>query len=1117
MANATLKRSGSAIQSKAPEPVIAAEIMYLPSTGESILLTKDDLEELDAYVEEMDTAITDFRAACDQANKISVIGLPEEQAIEEQKKKDAILGQANNKLNTVLIKVGENISEEEAKKKAESQYAALASGSGSSSKLTEGMAFGAQRSKMIPNHFIERIRSEEDIHSKKIIRIVSAPATDENKPVDSYSAFRNDDGELDKQKVSEAFKKVSAEAKASWNIYKNDGQISSKTAAKFVSPILAQFISDESYELCDSWIANFNKEHATAKGRNEKKKEKLLALLEQKDFEIDEAERAFVYIDDLWDDAESSDIKNGKTPKDVADSNRTKNALISKVKAATLPPVYWDCSSGAQLMRYAVKSDASFAVDLSKGVIKAGVTAEADYALAQGKANIDGYLPNDKGFEMAFNAIVRKQIFKPIDAQIGGEDLPCYFYFDNSLVTPYALASACQFLTDKSKVKIDSYIVQVVGHTDKPGTESYNLSLSDRRAKAMYAFLSNDMLALFDFVKDKTWGIEEKQYMLAAIYFLETSPKDFEACFIADTQYVKNAVPSHPIFKDIPPQKKQVVVKPIGYLKDFNAVITKHPLFDSLTDIKERKKILLDKYYSEPKPSKKSLLNIEYEAMMSVNRPGYVGIPELNFNTLKKQDIDNDVAIVLSYRNKLLNYLTQRYSGIDKIEYASFFTRPEELSNIDFSKTDGKGAVEPKIYTGDREYRNRRIGFKAYRIVEDKEADRKVETKINLGTMRLHVEGFMSAWAGVNVSVSVGVNIECPKGKMALTGLNQQGQEELARQNQNSKNGDADIGGQGEAIAGIKVEAGVKADLEWTKPGASLFNSLASVGYTATGIAGASIAGEFKIGFDPDSKRFVIKMKAQAAWGLGLGGSLSVTVSLNNLYDFTCLVYEQLMTQDFCFVDMFEGKGEESETDVFDIFNAMCTHLLLTGHPLVAGTAYLATRKTTLKAAAAFLDQHTERTIEYKRNSKKQENLEDLAASINGNDDFITRLTPETKGRILYLLCTTERSWYEKISFSGINEDFEDAALKLITKGIVSKRDWQETLEHMAQTNTTEAYVSSSDKKNRESLSEEEVKERANRALYNNNLLKNSLYANESKKWRTIQKHINNLQEAPLK
>ncbi len=62
--------------------------------------------------------------------------------------------------------------------------------------------------------------------------------------------------------------------------------------------------------------------------------------------------------------------------------------------------------------------------------------------------------------------------------------------------------------------------VMIVGHTDTSGTQDYNESLSLERAKAVLAYLRDDVEAWLEFYKQahpRRWGATEDRYMLGAI------------------------------------------------------------------------------------------------------------------------------------------------------------------------------------------------------------------------------------------------------------------------------------------------------------------------------------------------------------------------------------------------------------------------------------------------------------------------------------------------------------------------------------------------------------------------------------------------------------------------
>ncbi len=84
---------------------------------------------------------------------------------------------------------------------------------------------------------------------------------------------------------------------------------------------------------------------------------------------------------------------------------------------------------------------------------------------------------------------------------------------------------------------------------------------------------------------------------------------------------------------------------------------------------------------------------------------------------------------------------------------------------------------------------------------------------------------------------------------------------------------------------------------------------LGSVGYAVNGSAGVSLEGEFKIGYDGRSRRFVIKASASATLGIGGGGEVQFSVGLGGLWRLVQYVYQQIKDNDFEFVDFFEDQN----------------------------------------------------------------------------------------------------------------------------------------------------------------------------------------------------------------
>ena len=68
-------------------------------------------------------------------------------------------------------------------------------------------------------------------------------------------------------------------------------------------------------------------------------------------------------------------------------------------------------------------------------------------------------------------------------------DLEVFFEFDSAEITPEALPILKKLGAALSDEKLKGSVFLVAGHTDAKGSDAYNLSLSDSRAKSVQAFL----------------------------------------------------------------------------------------------------------------------------------------------------------------------------------------------------------------------------------------------------------------------------------------------------------------------------------------------------------------------------------------------------------------------------------------------------------------------------------------------------------------------------------------------------------------------------------------------------------------------------------------------------
>ena len=68
-------------------------------------------------------------------------------------------------------------------------------------------------------------------------------------------------------------------------------------------------------------------------------------------------------------------------------------------------------------------------------------------------------------------------------------DLEVFFNFDSAEITPEALPILKKLGAALSDEKLKGSVFLVAGHTDVKGSDAYNLSLSDQRAKSVAGFL----------------------------------------------------------------------------------------------------------------------------------------------------------------------------------------------------------------------------------------------------------------------------------------------------------------------------------------------------------------------------------------------------------------------------------------------------------------------------------------------------------------------------------------------------------------------------------------------------------------------------------------------------
>ncbi len=1080
--SACLKDDNSiSITALLPTPPVFQEMIIIPSEGISMFLTKKQAEELYDKTQKLNDAMDSFINAKSDENAGEYDSSMED-------------------LDIALLMVTEDLSKEDAKEKAKKadRPAVLAKGN---DKLSEIIAFGKQKYLIAPTKFLSDIKNTD----KKRKNVFSFTKDEDYVEDDALKSWRDEEGNLNKKKIKESFTQIKTDVKASWNLAKKtgSGQIPSRVLTKISSPLLAAFISEEDYKTFDTWVENFNKNTNISWNNKKKQKEKLIEILDKGDkFSEDDGYVVLRMVRDIWgkknedsseteytefSDKINSDINYQPTSLSEQEQNRTN--LKNEIEDQEVPPVMWDASAGAQIMRYSYGNTCKADFDLlKKGKVTFQAKSEADLALAEGKAEINGYFPNDKGFELGFSIKVKKEKYVWEKADITDTE-PSLFFFNSSFFNVSAISSLIKNLATQEKLSPiftnKSILLRFIGHTDETGTGAYNQKLSEFRALAAFGFIQKDIASwhqMFHLDQYK-WGNEEIQYMRTALYLMENNPDFFDLAYVAYT--------------------------PNETLEEFNAKFVTNYWDDFVLGLDSGTQSFLF-----PGKGYQSITQQVSEGM---------SLPSLNaFNSPQipgKEDPNK-----LKLWQLIYTYITKTTEYLSKIHGATSIKRVFSFNSIPVA---GMGEKETLPGTSGRDVNNRRVEMISYVINDSKTEIEKVDEDINLGYMRVMMQGFVSAWSGANISVAANVNIDCEKGMLKMIG----GKEEESKETkQNSNNNEEDNSTQVadtsfSAYVGVKAEAGVKASLDWKKPDSTNkeiqeFNPLGSIGYTVTGMAGAGIEGEFKIGFDRTSGRFQVKMKIKAAWGFGFGGGFSFSVGVNDLWQFVVLVHEKLLSKDFCFIDVFEtgfnkdGSEDESKINVYELFNAWNVEMLKKGCILEAGLAFAA--ESTLQVAIETLKNVDELLMDWRFKKQDVSNLNKLLESINTTPDIIKRLTPETKGRILYLLTQHKTSLFDDFFNKGVifdrNHNYEEAAINLITKGMASFRDWQETLEHMAdfnsENNTYDPYIDNGTQGKEEKKTD--LGGKAKRYQQNLTWLRNYLLV-DKKDWDTVEKFVNNL------
>ncbi len=1067
------------------------EILFLPSTGECFFLDKVKNEELKTgEVDEQTPNLAD--------TTFENIGIDTDLSQEEKAEK----------VNNVLFdskKVGEGEIEE-------------------AIKFVECIGLGEKKPVMVAKKFLEDLKD-----SKYQVQLIEREADEDNNVFKDYilSASREDKFEekrtlLDKKlrtsflannypKIKRREEKAEKNKKGSALSESEKDAIISSTKEMLAGMVLPEkfkkFIEGTQVDLVGSWEDSYSVWEGKRNWNNKKEKDVIVKLLDKEDFNQDDAADSIRKIRDLWDREDTKDLyadilkmSEGLSytadliyAKKIDDDNPSKEELqlqqehnenrknlLDKVKDAEIPPAIFEASVSASVMRMSAKASGSFRSDLASGeVINALGEFSADMALAEGKANMKFQLPDENGYHAKLQIKKKIESVKWEDLTVDNSvDYPANFHFDSSFVAPNTakgVQAQLYLIAQQAKTLGGSLVgLDIVGHTDAVGATTYNYELGKERAQAVYDFLKGDLVGMAQNFQNGNWNRHHIEFMQAVVHLYKSN-------FLEKVTLLSDFGSKSMTIKDAIDDPDSILM-----FTDYN----------NKMKFEEHHQFLKQSFEDYNKASKKRVTVEPYPYMpyfreQLTYHEGYTNSYILDLLRAYRQTVWNELFDVN------LDEIIQYRSGL--------------LS---------KGEQELLIDTQMRNEANRRVVLKGY--LHSNESESSIDDSgLDFGYFRMDLEGYASGYAGANIALSGSAELSVDPENLLIKGIaggEKKEDEKNTTQQDNQEEGDdkqpvtAEADASAAFFAGVKAEAGLKALLFWheNEPVKEGWWELGSVGYSVNGSAGISAEAEFKIGYDNESGRFIVKVSASATLGIGGGGKVEFSVGLGGLWKLVQYVYKQIKDNDFAFVDFFEDQT------IYTTYIGWYINMLQKGINLAidAGDVIGNIATEAARAAQDVLSIGQAIVIDWRNAYQEREDAKKLVESINNSREMLAHATPEVKGRVLYLL-TQHRtnSLFEDLIHGDYNHSSEEAAVTLIENYIVSQRDWQETFEHMADEaekygDKARPYISSRGKN--EVSNSDRLKQNQKRMEQNEIWLKTYLL-NDAEDWKKVQDKRNKL------
>lgn len=753
---------------------------------------------------------------------------------------------------------------------------------------------------------------------------------------------------------------------------------------------------------------------------------------------------------------------------------------------------YFDytANAGVSLMRYYAGVGGSAEFNLKEAKLSVKGEGRVDFTLIDARVKTQLMIPSKEGFELKISnyADINKNPEKEPEFVITEHKIP-----DTNFETARSFLQP-SFIKTLQKISIklereESSRLRLVGHTDTVGNSSYNQNLSVRRVHSIYAFITNDVNKWNEIRKIEGWSYKEAKYMLSSLAEKNSKYKPGPLSNKRNTAFV-NAITAFKRNRGISTRADldastwtQLITEYMSGSRDVDisaSSFVANPLIGrGESDLKEdtgqnvnseaNRRVTFE-ILSPKEPEDmihlghlKCVIELELFAFAGANIVAGVdldvslGNAKITEDLKKKFKKDGGKEGEETATELKLRGIQGDSSNKESMLY-DYDAREQDYykntSRTSSSLEKGLNKKEKSIVYGSTDTTQNIDRFNEVKVVDGK-VNAAGELKDNV-TNTTQVSKMTTTSNNKQVSGS----LKAIKASSSKTTENQTNRSNTTEKTTtvNGKAAYAPV----TAKAGVRVnafagaQAGGKgtATLFWKSVEAkSQFVDLAKIGLGCSAIAGAAIGKEFYISFE--GGKFIIRVHASVAWGVGASGSVDLEVNSKNMYHFITFVYTQLRDNDFNFLNFMEEDG----------FEALCYALawsLIKGNPVALG----------IKAGESLYNyisvNYSKWNSWWDDNAQNSNLVNDAIKNIKQNRELIKYLPSEARANVLDTLCLPvdgvhalatwfdgseddfqqDKQWNKLNLVDGLNEPQETAILKVL-KWVQSKNDLDNILLHM--------------------------------------------------------------------